>query len=461
MAKLWGGRFQKKTDHLVEDFHSSISFDQRLYKYDLKGSIAHARMLGEAGIIQPAEAVAIVSGLEEVLADIEAGRVELSVEAEDIHMNIEQLLTGRVGEVGKKLHVARSRNDQVALDIRMYLKDEIGGVIVLLRGLQVCLLNLAEKHLETVMPGYTHLQRAQPVTLAHHLLAYCEMFRRDEERMGDCRRRVDVMPLGAGALAGTTFPIDRAYVARQLGFSAITENSLDAVSDRDFAVEFVAAGSLIMVHLSRFCEEIILWSSAEFSFIELDDGYSTGSSMMPQKKNPDVAELIRGKSGRVFGDLQALLTMLKGLPLAYNKDMQEDKEALFDAVDTVKKCLVVFRPMLETMRVIKENMAAAARGGFTNATDLADYLARRGVPFREAHEAAGKAVFYCLENGKTLDQMSLPEYQAYHPLFEEDVYEAIQINHCVRARNVPGGPAPEEVAEVIVRARQRLAEDVT
>ncbi len=459
MAKLWGGRFQKETDRLVEDFHSSISFDQRLYKYDIKGSIAHASMLGRAGIIEPDEAGAIIRGLEEVLADIEEGRVEFAVGAEDIHMNVEQLLTDKIGELGKKLHTARSRNDQVALDIRMYLKDEIDNTIALLRGLQASLLDLAEKHLDTVMPGYTHLQRAQPVTYAHHLMAYCEMFRRDEERLHDCRRRTDVMPLGAGALAGTTFPLERDYVARQLGFAAITENSLDSVSDRDFAVEFAASASLIMVHMSRLCEEIILWSSAEFAFIELDDAYSTGSSMMPQKKNPDVAELIRGKSGRVFGDLQALLTMLKGLPLAYNKDMQEDKEALFDAVDTVKKCLIIFKPMLETIQVKKDVMAKAARGGFTNATDLADYLVRRGMPFREAHEAAGKAVLYCLKKGLTLEGMSLEEFKEFSPLVEEDVYQAIDIRNCVQSRNVHGGPAPGTVAGAIARARQRLERD--
>jgi len=456
MTKLWGGRFLKETDRLVEDFHSSISFDQRLYKYDIKGSIAHALMLGQTGIIRPDEAGAIIRGLEEVLADIEEGRVELSVGAEDIHMNVEQLLTEKVGELGKKLHTARSRNDQVALDVRMYLKDEIDNIIALLRGLQLSLLDLAEKHLDTVMPGYTHLQRAQPVTYAHHLMAYCEMFRRDEERLADCRRRTDVMPLGAGALAGTTFPLDRDYVARQLGFAAITENSLDAVSDRDFAVEFTASASLIMVHMSRLCEEIILWSAAEFSFIELDDAYSTGSSMMPQKKNPDVAELIRGKSGRVFGHLQALLAMLKGLPLAYNKDMQEDKEALFDAVDTVKKCLIVFQPMLETIQVKKDVMAEAAQGGFTNATDLADYLVRRGMPFREAHATAGQAVLYCLKKGLTLDRMSLEEYKEFSPLVEGDVYQAIGIKNCVGARKAPGGPAPEAVAGAIARARQRL-----
>lgn len=457
MTKLWGGRFQKETDHLVEDFHSSISFDQRLYKYDIRGSIAHARMLGKCGIITEEEALQIVRGLQEVLAEIEAGKVEFSVEAEDIHMNVEGLLTAKIGDLGKKLHTARSRNDQVALDIRMYLKDEIDQVRGLLRLLQESLLDLAEKHLDTLMPGYTHLQRAQPITLAHHLLAYCQMFSRDEDRLIDCRRRADQMPLGAGALAGTTFPLDRQYVAEQLGFAAITQNSLDSVSDRDFAVEFTAAASLIMVHLSRFCEEIILWSSAEFAFIELDDAYSTGSSMMPQKKNPDVAELIRGKSGRVFGNLQALLTMLKGLPLAYNKDMQEDKEALFDAVDTVKKCLLVFKPMLETMRVKVDNMQAAASKGFTNATDLADYLVRRGLPFREAHEVAGKLVFFCLQKGIALDQLSLDDYTKFSSLIEEGVYEAISLKTCVDARRVPGGPAVEAVREAIAKARQRLA----
>ncbi|HBC92116.1 MAG TPA: argininosuccinate lyase [Pelotomaculum sp.] len=457
MTKLWGGRFQKETDHLVEDFHSSISFDKRLYKYDIKGSVAHARMLGRCGIITEEEAGAIVRGLEEVLAEIEAGKVELSVEAEDIHMNVEQLLTAKIGDLGKKLHTARSRNDQVALDIRMYLKDEIDQVSGLLHRLQEALLDLAERHLDTLMPGYTHLQRAQPVTLAHHLLAYCQMFGRDEDRLADCRRRADVMPLGAGALAGTTFPLDRHYVAQQLGFMAVTQNSLDAVSDRDFAVEFTAAASLVMVHLSRFCEEIILWSSAEFAFIELDDAFSTGSSMMPQKKNPDVAELIRGKSGRVFGDLQALLTMLKGLPLAYNKDMQEDKEALFDAVDTVKKCLLVFRPMLETMRVKDDTMQAAASKGFTNATDLADYLVRRGLPFREAHEVAGKLVLHCLQQKITLEQLSLDDYSKFSALVEEGVYDAISLKRCVDARRVPGGPALEAVREAIAKARQRLS----
>ncbi|HHW44490.1 MAG TPA: argininosuccinate lyase [Desulfotomaculum sp.] len=456
VTKLWGGRFQKDTAGLVDDFHSSISFDQRLYRYDIRGSQAHARMLARQGIIAPEEAEQIVSGLEEILADIEAGRVQFSVEAEDIHMNIEQLLTRRIGPAGKKLHTARSRNDQVALDVRLYLKDEIDQVTGLLEQLQKTLLDLAEEHLDTVMPGYTHLQRAQPVTLAHHFMAYVQMFARDVERLRDCRRRTDVLPLGAGALAGTTFPVDPAYVAEQLGFAAVAENSLDAVSDRDFMVEFVAAAALIMVHLSRFCEEIILWSSAEFAFVELDDAFSTGSSMMPQKKNPDVAELSRGKAGRVFGHLMGLLTMLKGLPLAYNKDMQEDKEALFDTVDTVKKCLTVFTPMVATMKIRRENMARAARGGFTNATDLADYLVGRGVPFREAHAMVGRLVYYCLEQGKSLEELTLDEFRQFAPAVGDDVYRAIDIRQCVAKRRVLGGPAPEAVREAIVRARERL-----
>ncbi|OAT82376.1 argininosuccinate lyase [Desulfotomaculum copahuensis] len=456
--KLWGGRFQKNTDELVDDFQSSISFDRRLYRYDIRGSIAHARMLARQGIIGNEEAAQIVRGLEDVLADIEAGRVEFSVAAEDIHMNVEQLLTARVGPVGKKLHTARSRNDQVALDIRMYVKDEIDQIRRLLGELLTTLLDLAEAHVDTVMPGYTHLQRAQPVTLAHHLLAYVQMFGRDADRLRDCRRRADVLPLGAGALAGTTFPLDPGFVADQLGFAAVAQNSLDAVSDRDFAVEFTAAAALIMVHLSRFCEEIILWSSAEFAFIELDDAYSTGSSMMPQKKNPDVAELTRGKSGRVFGDLITLLTMLKGLPLAYNKDMQEDKETLFDAVDTVKKCLLIFRPMVATMKIRREKMAAAARGGFTNATDLADYLTGQGVPFREAHALAGRLVYYCLEQGRSLEELTLEEFRQFAPAVAEDVYRVIDIRHCVDARRVLGGPAPQAVREAIDRARAMVAQ---
>jgi len=456
--KLWGGRFAKGTDRLVEDFHSSISFDRRLYKQDIEGSMAHARMLGKQGIITEEEARQIVDALAAILADIEAGKVEFEVEAEDIHMNVEKILTARIGDVGRKLHTARSRNDQVALDVRMYLKEEIKEIISLLVKSQEVILNKAENHLNTILPGYTHLQRAQPITLAHHLMAYFQMFMRDIERLKDCYKRTDVMPLGSGALAGTTFPLDRQYVAEQLGFAGITENSLDGVSDRDFAVEFCAAASLIMMHLSRFCEELILWSSSEFGFIEMDDAYSTGSSIMPQKKNPDVAELVRGKTGRVYGDLMALLTVMKSLPLAYNKDMQEDKEALFDAIDTVKGCLVVFTPMIETMRVNHEAMDRAARGGFTNATDVADYLAKKGVPFRQAHEIVGKLVLSCIKAGRRLDDLSIEEYRAVSPVFEADIHEAISIQRCVEARNIPGGPAAEQAKDAIAKGRNRIKE---
>ncbi len=456
MAKLWGGRFQKKTSQLMEDFHSSLPFDQKLYKYDLLGSRAHALMLGQQKIISPADAEKLVKGLEELLTELEAGRIELPKEAEDIHSCLEELLTAKVGPVGKMLHTARSRNDQVALDLRMYLKEEIKEVKRLLNELIRTLLGIAEKHLNTVMPGYTHLQRAQPVTLAHHLLAYVQMFERDRSRLEDCYRRTDVMPLGAGALAGTTFPVEPKIVAAELGFSALAINSLDAVSDRDFVVEFAAAAALIMVHLSRFCEEIVLWSTAEFAFIELDDAFATGSSMMPQKKNPDAAELIRGKTGRVFGSLISLLTMLKGLPLAYNKDLQEDKEALFNVVDTLKKSLLVFCPMLATMEIKKENLALAARGGFTNATDLADYLVQKGVPFREAHQLVSKIVYDCLKLNKTLEDLSLEEYKKHSPLINEDVYAAINIQHCVAVRQVLGGPAPASVLEVIQRTKEKL-----
>ncbi|WP_418791484.1 argininosuccinate lyase [Phosphitispora sp. TUW77] len=459
MKKLWGGRFTKGTDKVVEDFHSSISFDQRLYRHDIRGSIAHARMLGRQGIIFPEEADTIISGLTAVLADIEAGSVEFDVGAEDIHMNIEKLLTERIGDVGRKLHTARSRNDQVALDIRMYLKEEIYVTAGLLAGLEETLLKLAERHAGTVMPGYTHLQRAQPVTFGHHLMAYFQMFVRDMARLKDCLERANVMPLGSGALAGTTFDLDRDAVAAELGFARITENSLDGVSDRDFAIEFCAAASIIMMHLSRFCEEIILWSSAEFKFIELDDAYSTGSSIMPQKKNPDVAELIRGKTGRVYGDLMALLTVMKSLPLAYNKDMQEDKEALFDAIDTIKGSLLVFTPMVETMRLNEQAMAQAARGGFTNATEVADYLAKKGVPFRNAHEIVGKLVLDCINKGKSLEDLALEEYREASPIIEADIYDAINIEKCVAARNVPGGPAPAVVADSIKRGWEWL-EDI-
>ena len=456
--KLWGGRFTKQTDKLVEDFHSSISFDRRLYKQDIRGSIAHARMLGRTGIITQDEAAQIIRGLEEILADIEAGKAEFAVEAEDIHMNIETLLTARIGDVGRKLHTARSRNDQVALDIRMYLKEEIKATVSLLLQVEEAILDLAANNTKTIMPGYTHLQRAQPITLAHHLMAYFQMFRRDIQRLIDCYRRTDVMPLGSSALAGTTFPLDREGVAAELGFAAITENSLDGVSDRDFAIEYASAAAIIMMHLSRSCEELILWSSAEFDFIEMDDAYSTGSSIMPQKKNPDVAELIRGKTGRVYGSLMALLTVMKSLPLAYNKDMQEDKENLFDAIDTVKGCLMLYTPMLRTIRVKKDKMYLAAKGGFTNATDVADYLARKGVPFRQAHEIVGKAVLYCIEQGKSLEEMTVEEYKSFSGVFGEDIYKAIAIEECVDARNLPGGPAAEALEAAIEKGKKLVEE---
>ncbi|MCQ2559432.1 MAG: argininosuccinate lyase [Clostridia bacterium] len=454
MSKLWGGRFQKATSHLVEDFHSSISFDCRLYRYDIEGSKAHARMLGKTGIISQTESEELIDGLEAVLADIEAGKVEFLVEAEDIHMNVELLLTQKIGETAKKLHTGRSRNDQVALDVRLFLRDEIGQVDQLLKDLLQTLLDLAQQNLSVIMPGYTHLQRAQPITLAHHLLAYGQMFQRDRERLADVRKRTNILPLGAGALAGTTYDSDPQFVADQLGFADLCDNSLDAVSDRDFVVEFCAAASLIMVHLSRFCEEIILWASAEFAFIELDDAYSTGSSMMPQKKNPDVAELIRGKSGRVFGDLMALLTMLKGLPLAYNKDMQEDKEALFDALDTVKKCLLIFRPLLATLKINPQRMRQAGQGGFTNASDWADYLVKKGLPFRECHAVAGKLVFYALEQQKSLEELSLAEFKKFCPLIEQDVYPAIALEQCVQARQKLAGPA--SVQQAIEKLSKKL-----
>jgi argininosuccinate lyase len=452
--KLWSGRFTKKTDKLTEDFNASIAFDSRMFRQDITGSIAHARMLARQGIISTEERDLIISGLEAIRDDLEEGRLEFSVEAEDVHMNIETFLTARIGEVGKKLHTARSRNDQVALDIRLYLRDEIETIRTLLLDLQEVLLELAGEHLTTIMPGYTHLQKAQPVTLAHYLMAYFEMLRRDMDRLDDCRKRLNTMPLGSGALAATGFDLDREYVKDQLGFSHITRNSLDGVSDRDFAIEFCSFASIMMMHLSRFSEELIIWSTEEFSFINLDDAFSTGSSIMPQKKNPDIAELVRGKTGRVYGDLLALLTLMKSLPLAYNKDMQEDKEAVFDAVDTVKKCLLVFAPMLKSTRFNREKMAREARGGFTNATDLADYLAAKGLPFRDAHEVVGRAVLYCIENATTLEELDLEVYQQFSPLIEKDVYQHLDILECVAKRKIPGGPAPETVQKALAEAGQ-------
>lgn len=443
--KLWAGRFQKEVDAKTNDFNSSISFDSRMAKEDIEGSIAHATMLGACGIIEKKEAEIISDGLQKIWEEIQSGALAIDPNAEDIHTFVEGELTARVGDAGKRLHTARSRNDQVALDLRCYLKKECVALQEQLRTLIEVLCQKAKKHSNDVMPGYTHLQRAQPITFGHHLLAYAEMFLRDVERIGDAAKRMDVLPLGSGALAGTTYPLDRELTARLLGFSAVSQNSLDAVADRDFCVELAAAVSLSMVHLSRFSEEIILWCSWEFKFVELDDAFSTGSSIMPQKKNPDIAELVRGKSGRVFGDLMALLSMLKGLPLAYNKDMQEDKEAVFDAVDTLKLCLTPFIPMIETMRVLPENMRAAAAKGFINATDCADYLVGKGLPFRDAYKITGALVAQCIAQGETLESLPLLEYQKACPSFDEGVYQAISLEACVAGRKVIGAPAPENV----------------
>ena len=449
MAKLWGGRFSKATDTLVDDFNSSIRFDARMYAQDIEGSMAHAEMLGKQGIIPVSDAELIVKTLAEIKTDIEAGKVEFEIDAEDIHMNIETILISRIGDVGKRLHTGRSRNDQVALDIRMYLRSEIDTLGGLLDELKATILDIAEKNLDTIMPGYTHLQKAQPITLAHHVMAYYEMLRRDSERLTDCRKRLNVMPLGSGALAGTTYPLDREFVAEKLGFDAVTVNSLDGVSDRDFVCELAFDLSMIMTHLSRFSEEIILWSSHEFGFIELDDAYSTGSSIMPQKKNPDVAELVRGKSGRVFGSLMGLLTMMKGLPLAYNKDMQEDKEQIFDAIDTVKMCLPVFSKMLATMRVKRDAMLNSAKGGFTNATDVADYLVKHGLPFRDAHAVVGRMVAYCIEHNTVIDALSMEEFKDFSELISDDIYDEISLETCVNQRKLIGGPAIETMKSVI------------
>ena len=453
--KLWGGRFAGATDSSMDDFNSSIHFDQRLYKQDIKGSIAHAAMLGKQGVISQQDAQLIVKTLGEILQDIDAGKIAFRVDAEDIHMNVETLLIERIGDVGKRLHTGRSRNDQVALDFRMYVMDEIREIQNMLKALENAILTVAEENTDTIMPGYTHLQRAQPITLAHHMMAYYHMFHRDIDRLSDCYKRTDSMPLGSGALAGTTYPLDRQFVAEQLGFSKITDNSLDGVSDRDFAIEFCGAMSLIMTHLSRFSEEMVLWSSLEFGFVEMDDAYSTGSSIMPQKKNPDVAELVRGKTGRVYGDLMGLLTVMKGLPLAYNKDMQEDKEAVFDAVDTGKMCIDIFTRMLSTCRFKKETMYKAASKGFTNATDFADYLVKKGTPFRTAHEITGRLVLECLNRGIGIEDLSLEELQELGgDLIEADVYDAISLKTCVEGRRLTGGPAPDTVKADIKKAKK-------
>ena len=444
--KLWKGRFQKEADPKTNDINSSISIDSRMYHEDIQGSMAHATMLGECGIIDKSESEKIIAGLKAIRADLDSGALTIDPDAEDIHTFVEGELTARIGDAGKRLHTARSRNDQVALDVRLTLRKDVAALQAQLKDLVRVLCKKAEQYAGAVMPGYTHLQRAQPITFGHHLMAYCEMLLRDLSRFADAQKRMDVMPLGSGALAGTTYPLDRQLTARLLGFSQVSQNSLDGVSDRDFCAEIAFAVSLAMVHLSRLCEEIVLWCSWEYKFIELDDAFSTGSSIMPQKKNPDIAELIRGKSGRVFGDLMGLLAMMKGLPLAYNKDMQEDKEAVFDAVDTLKLCLTPLIPMLETMTVLEGNMRNAAARGFINATDCADYLvAEKGLPFRDAYKITGELVALCIEKGLTLETLPLEEYQAICPAFDEGVYQAISLERCVAGRKVLGGPAPENV----------------
>lgn len=447
--KLWGGRFAKGTNAMVDDFNSSIRFDERLYKQDIAGSIAHVTMLAKQGILTQAEKTAIVQGLESLLKEIEAGQVTFDIAEEDIHMNLERLLIEKIGDVGKKMHTGRSRNDQVALDIRLYMREELATVDGLIKNLQEVLLTMAKAHLTTIMPSYTHLQKAQPITFAHHLMAYFEMLKRDRARIADTLGRVNQLPLGAGALATTTYPLDRSYTASLLDFDGVCLNSLDAVSDRDFLIEALSAFATLMMHLSRFSEEIILWCSNEFQFLELDDAYSTGSSIMPQKKNPDIAELVRGKTGRVYGALMSLLTTMKALPLAYNKDMQEDKEVTFDALDTVKMCLPIFTDMLSTATVNKERMYAGAGSGFTNATDAADYLVGKGMAFRDAHEVIGRLVLHCVAHNTTLEDLTLADYKALSPVFEADIFEAIALETCVNQRKVLGGPAREAMEVVI------------
>ena len=455
-AKLWAGRFTEPTDALVERFTQSVSFDRRLAKHDIRGSIAHATMLAETGVLSTGDGDAIVAGLEGILADIEAGAFEWRMSLEDVHMNVESALTDRIGDAGKRLHTGRSRNDQVATGVRLFVREALDDIVGAISGLQGAILSIAEREADTVLPGFTHLQPAQPVTFGHHMLAWFEMLQRDAERFTDCRVRVNRMPLGAAALAGTPYPIDRAMTARLLGFDGLCENSLDAVSDRDFAIEFVSACALAMMHLSRMSEELVLWVSAPFSFVELGDAYCTGSSIMPQKKNPDVPELVRGKSARVIGHLCALLVLMKGQPLAYNRDNQEDKEPLFDTVDTVTDCLRVFAGMLGTLECRRERMREAARLGYMTATDLADYLVRRAVPFRDAHEAVGRAVRSAVETGRDLSEMSLDELREFSPVIESDVFEVLTLEGSVAARNHPGGTAPAQVRAAIARARERL-----
>lgn len=454
--KLWGGRFQKDTDQAVDDYNSSIRFDSKMYRQDIAGSIAHATMLGQQGIIPKNEAEIIVDALKEILSDIELGKIEFDIAAEDIHMNVETLLIKRIGDIGKKLHTGRSRNDQVALDLRLYMFDASSKIEDEIFSLMNVIVQLAEDNIEVIMPGYTHLQRAQPILFSHHMLAYFEMLKRDLTRLREARERINISPLGSGALAGTTYPLSREFVAKQLGMNSVTNNSLDGVSDRDFVLEMAFILSVVMMHLSRFSEELILWSSQEFHFVELDDAYSTGSSIMPQKKNPDIAELTRGKTGRVYGSLIGLLTMMKGLPLAYNKDMQEDKEQIFDAIETVLMCLPVFAGMLKTMRVRKDQMRSAAVGGFTNATDAADYLVKNGLPFRDAHKVIGEIVAYCLEKGLGIEALSIEELQNFSSLFKEDVFDAISLKTCVDTRKIKGGTATEMVLKEIKAAKTLL-----
>ena len=456
MAKMWDARFQKAENSRVNDFNSSISFDARMYKEDIAGSIAHATMLGKCGIIPESEADKIIATLKEISADITSGALAIDPEAEDIHMFVEEVLTNRIGDSGKRLHTARSRNDQVALDIRLYLRREIGEIRTLVHGLLQTITDVASAHTETVMAGYTHLQRAQPVTFAHYILAYGQMFLRDDKRLVETAARMNVSPLGSGALASTTYPINRHMVAALLDMDGVTENSMDGVSDRDSVLELAFDLSLVMMHLSRFSEEMILWCSSEFGFIELDDAFSTGSSIMPQKKNPDIAELVRGKTGRVYGDLTTLLTMMKGLPLAYNKDMQEDKEAIFDAIDNAKLCIELFTAMLATCTVRTEKLRKAASGGFINATDCADYLTKKGMPFRDAYKVSGKLVAYCIEHGCDFESLPLSVYKEFSPLFEEDVYTAVNLENCVNERKVYGGPSVESTKRQIALIKKYL-----
>lgn len=459
MAQLWGGRFTKETDKLVYNFNASLSFDSKLYKQDITGSMAHASMLAKQGIIEEQEKEEILKGLKSILEDIENKKLEFTEEYEDIHSFVEANLIDRCGDVGKKLHTGRSRNDQVALDMKMYVRDEIGEIDLLLKELLTSIYKIMSENVHTYMPGFTHLQKAQPVTLAHHFGAYFEMFKRDRSRLADAKKRLNLCPLGSGALAGTTYPLDRSYTAEVLGFDGPTLNSMDSVADRDYLIETLSALSTVMMHLSRFCEEIIMWNSNEYRFVEIDDGYSTGSSIMPQKKNPDIAELVRGKTGRVYGALMSILTTMKGIPLAYNKDMQEDKEFTFDAIDTVKGCIALFNGMISTMAFNKDNMEKSAKNGFTNATDAADYLVNNGVPFRDAHGIVGRLVLHCIDKGISLDEMSLEEYQEISPVFKEDIYEAISMKNCVEKRNTIGAPGAEVMTKVLALHKKYLEEN--